>query len=146
MKSGTDLREAATGGWWPGACSAPDPMELDRYQYLLLMAGCVLITLPLEFLFGARVWRRPGRLIRSMAVPVALFMAWDFYAVSRDHWGYNPRYVTGWELPGNLPVEELVFFIVIPIASLLTLEAVGRVLRGQVRLPSRKGSERRART
>ena len=34
----------------------------DRYQYLLLMAGCLLITLPLEFVLRARVYRRPRRL------------------------------------------------------------------------------------
>ena len=31
---------------------------IDHYQYLLLMAGCLLITLPLEFVVGARVYRR----------------------------------------------------------------------------------------
>jgi lycopene cyclase domain-containing protein len=113
-------------------------MDLDRFQYLLLMGGCLAITLPLEFVFGARVWRRPRRLVKAMAVPVLIFVIWDVYAIARDHWGYNPEYVTGWELPGSLPIEELVFFITIPICSLLTLEAVRRVLGGQVRLPWRR--------
>jgi hypothetical protein len=32
-------------------------------------------------------------------------------------------------LPGRLPIEELLFFIVVPICSVLTLEAV-RAVRG----------------
>jgi len=112
-------------------------MDLDRFQYLLLMGGCLAITLPLEFLFGARVWRQPRRLAMSLLIPVLIFVAWDVFAIARKHWDYNPEFVTGWELPGRLPLEELVFFIVIPIASLLTYEAVGRVLRGDVRLPRR---------
>ena len=100
----------------------------DRFQYLILMGLCVLITLPLEFLFGARVWRRPRRLLAAMAVPVVLFVVWDAIAIAREHWSYNPKYVTGWEAPFDLPVEELAFFVVIPICSLLTLEAVRRVL------------------
>lgn len=103
-------------------------MGADRYQYLLLMGICVVITLPLEFLFGARVWRRPRRLVAALAVPVAIFVIWDVIAIARGHWGYNPKYVTGWNLPFDLPVEELVFFVVIPVCSLLTLEAVRRVL------------------
>ncbi len=103
-------------------------VDLDRFQYLLLMAGCFLITLPLEFLFGARVWRRPRRLLAAMLPTVAIFVVWDVIAIARDHWGYNPKYVTGWELPFDLPVEELVFFVVIPICGLLTFEAVRRVL------------------
>ncbi|MDQ4069233.1 MAG: lycopene cyclase domain-containing protein [Actinomycetota bacterium] len=103
-------------------------MDADRFQYLILMALCLLITLPLEFVFGARVWRRPRRLLAAMWIPLVVFVTWDVIAIARDHWTYNERYVTGWELPFNLPVEELVFFVVIPICGLLTLEAVRRVL------------------
>ncbi len=103
-------------------------MDLDRFQYLLLMGACLAITLPLEFVLGARVWRQPRRLLRALWIPVLIFVAWDLFAIAREHWDYNPAYVTGWELPGNLSIEELVFFLVIPICSLLTFEAVRRVL------------------
>ncbi len=106
-------------------------MGADRFQYLILMGLCVLITLPLEFVFGARVWRRPRRLAAALGIPLAIFVVWDVIAIARDHWGYNEKYVTGWELPFDLPVEELAFFLVIPICSLLTLEAVRRVLGRQ---------------
>jgi lycopene beta-cyclase len=101
---------------------------VDRYQYLFLMAGCLLVTLPLEVVFGARVWRQPRRLLFALVPTVVLFAAWDVAAIAREHWSFNPRYVTGWQLPGNLPVEELTFFVVIPICGLLTLEAVRRIL------------------
>ncbi len=101
---------------------------MDRYQYLILMGLCLLITLPLEFLFRARVWRRPRRLLAALWLPLVLFVIWDIGAIARGHWRYNRRYVTGWELPFRLPVEELVFFLVIPIGGLLTLEAVRWVL------------------
>lgn len=102
---------------------------MDRFQYLLLMGGCLAITLPLEFVFRARVWRRPRRLLRVMWLPVLIFVVWDVVAIARDHWTYSPRYVTGWNLPFDFPVEELAFFVVIPICSLLTYEAVKRILR-----------------
>ncbi|MEA2973296.1 MAG: lycopene beta-cyclase [Actinomycetota bacterium] len=102
-------------------------MDLDRFQYLLLMGLCLVITLPLELLLGARVWARPRRLLAALAIPVAVFVVWDVVAIARDHWTYNPDYVTGWDL-GNLPVEELAFFVVIPICGLLTYEAVRRIL------------------
>jgi lycopene beta-cyclase len=104
---------------------------MDRYQYLLLMGACLLITLPLEFVFRARVWRRPRRLLAAMGLPVVLFTIWDLVAISRDHWTFSERFVTGWELPGSLPVEEFVFFLVIPICGLLTLEAVRWILGGR---------------
>jgi lycopene beta-cyclase len=105
---------------------------MDRYQYLILMGMCFAITLPLEFVFRARVWRRPRRLLAALLPVVALFVVWDVVAIHRGHWTYSERYLTGWEIGAGavrLPVEELVFFIVIPICGLLTFEAVRNVLR-----------------
>jgi lycopene cyclase domain-containing protein len=92
------------------------------------MAGCIAITLPLEFVLRARVYRRPGLLVTALVPVVVAFSAWDLVGIHRDHWSYNPAYVTGLELPGRMPIEELVFFVVIPICGLLTYEAVGFVL------------------
>ncbi|MDE0803032.1 MAG: lycopene cyclase domain-containing protein [Acidimicrobiales bacterium] len=101
---------------------------MDRFQYLLIMGACLAITLPLEFVFRARVYRRPRRLLRALALPVGIFVVWDLAAIARGHWTFTERYVTGWNLPGDLPVEELTFFLVIPICALLTFEASRRTL------------------
>jgi lycopene cyclase domain-containing protein len=115
--------------FYRGSGAVPDSEDrLDRFQYLVLMGACVALTLPLELAFRARVYRRPRRLLAALAVPVLLFVVWDMVAIARGHWDYNPQYVTGWTIPPNLPVEELVFFVVIPICALLTYEAVGWIL------------------
>jgi lycopene cyclase domain-containing protein len=101
---------------------------VDRFQYLLLMAGCALGTLPLEWVLGARVYRRPRRLARALLPVVAAFYAWDAVAIARGHWWFDRGYTTGWLLPLGVPVEELVFFLVIPVCALLSMEAVGNVM------------------
>ena len=102
------------------------------------MAGCLLITLPLEFVLGARVYRRAAGLAFAVIPVVIIFSVWDIVGILRDHWSYNPRFTTGVTLIFGMPIEELVFFIVVPICGLLTYEAVGRVL-GLVRRRSRVG-------
>lgn len=101
---------------------------MDRYQYLLLMAACVAITLPLEFVLRARVYRRPLRLLLAMLPMLVVFIAWDVLGIVREHWTYSAEFTTGVML-GVMPLEELVFFIVIPVCGLLTYEGVGHVLR-----------------
>ncbi len=103
-------------------------MIMDHAQYLLLLAGCLLVTLPLELVLGARVYRHPVRLLIALAPVVIIFSVWDVVGIVRDHWRYNPRFVTGAEILGVLPVEELAFFVVIPICGLLAYGAVGRML------------------
>ncbi len=100
----------------------------DRYQYLLLMGACLLTTLPLEFVLRAHVYRRPLRLLLALLPTVVLFVVWDIVGIIREHWFYSPDFTTGIMI-GLMPLEELVFFLVIPICGLLTYEAVGYVLR-----------------
>ncbi|MEQ7010974.1 lycopene cyclase domain-containing protein [Actinopolymorpha sp. B17G11] len=102
---------------------------IDRYQYLLLMAACLAVTLPLEWVLGARVYRRPRRLALVLGVVVVVFLVWDAVAIARGHWQFSPRYTTGALMPFGIPVEELVFFVVVPLCALLTYEAVGTLLR-----------------
>jgi lycopene cyclase domain-containing protein len=97
---------------------------MDRFQYLALMVACLAITLPLEFVLGARVWRQPVRTAKAIAPAFVAFVAWDLWASDRGTWSFDDRYTIGVRLPGGMVVEELVFFIVIPICALLTLEAV----------------------
>jgi lycopene cyclase domain-containing protein len=101
---------------------------VDRFQYLALMGACVAMTLPLELVLGARVYRRPGRLLRALLPAVVAFGAWDAIAIARGQWWFVERYVTGWRVPLRIPVEEVVFFVVVPLCALLTYEVVGRVL------------------
>ena len=100
----------------------------DRWQYLALMALCVILTLPLEFVLRARVYRRPLQLLLALLPTVVVFTICDVVGILCNHWTYSPLFTTGIRL-GVMPLEELVFFIVIPICGLLTYEAVGDVLR-----------------
>lgn len=101
---------------------------MDRYQYLLLMGACLVLTLPLEFVYRAGVWGRPRRLALALALPLVVFAVWDVLAIRAGLWAFSARYVTGWELPLDLPVEEAAFFVTIPICSILAYEAVRRTL------------------
>jgi lycopene cyclase domain-containing protein len=110
-------------------------VAVQHYQYLLLMLGCLVITLPLELVLGARVYARWRLAVLALVPTVLLFSVWDVIGIVRLHWTYNPDFITGVHL-GVMPLEELVFFIVIPICGLLTYEAVGTVLK---RLRGRDG-------
>jgi lycopene cyclase domain-containing protein len=102
---------------------------MTRFTYLGVMVFVVVGSGWLEVFLRTRVVRRWQRLLLSLAPVIVVFYAWDAYAIARGHWTFDPARVTGVTLPGGVPLEELVFFLVVPIASILTLEAV-RAVRG----------------
>jgi lycopene cyclase domain-containing protein len=103
-----------------------------KLAYLGVLVFILLATGWLEIVLRTRVYRRWKRLLLALILPVVIFVIWDIYAISEGHWGFNPDSTTGVILPGSLPLEEFLFFIVIPIASILSLEAVRSVKRWPV--------------
>jgi lycopene beta-cyclase len=108
--------------------------------YLAVMAACVAVTLPLELLLHARVYARWRRLLLTLLPVLAVFLTWDALAVRAGDWSY--RHLTGLRV-GNLPVEELVFFVVVPVCSLLTFEAIRQVVPRWSRDDERSSQGRR---
>ena len=58
---------------------------------------------------------------------VAVLVVWDLYAIAQGHWEFDPAQTVGLLLPGGVPVEELLFFLVVPTCAVLSFEAVRRV-------------------
>jgi lycopene cyclase domain-containing protein len=98
------------------------------YSYLLVLLACLVGTAPLELFLGTRVYARWRRLALTLLPVLVVFVTWDLLAIRAGHWDYDPSQTTGVAL-GALPLEELLFFLVIPICAVLTLEAV-RAVKG----------------
>ena len=116
-------------------------MTVDRWQYLLVLAACLVITAPLEFL-GPGVYRYAKRTAAAVLPVAAVFVIWDLIAIAAHVWSYNPQFITGLELPGRIPVEELLFFLVIPLCGLLTYNAVDGLL-GRAKSLRREARQKR---
>jgi hypothetical protein len=105
---------------------------LLKFAYLGVLAVCLAGTALLEVFFRTRVYRRIRRLVLTLIPVVIIFTLWDIYAIAHEHWSFDQRFVTGVLAVANVPLEEICFFIAIPICSILTLEAVRSVRGWQV--------------
>lgn len=101
---------------------------MAHLTYLAVLAGCLLGAVWLEPVLRVGVLRQWRRLLLTL-VPVALvFGGWDVAAIAAHHWSYDRAQTTGVLLPGRLPLEELLFFIVVPLCAILGFEAVRKRL------------------
>ena len=95
-------------------------------SYAAMLAFVLLGTLPLHRCYRLRVFRQPLRLLVAIVPVAALFVAWDLLATSAGHWRFDPAQTFAGRLWG-LPLEEYAFFVVVPLAGILTFEAVKAV-------------------
>ena len=102
---------------------------MSHLAYVAVLGFILVGSGWLELVLRTRVFSKWRRLLLSLVPVVVVFSAWDLYAISRHHWTFDWAYVTGVVFPGGLPLDEVLFFIVVPIAAILTLEAVRAVKR-----------------
>jgi lycopene cyclase domain-containing protein len=100
---------------------------MGHLEYLGVLCSCLLITMPLELVLHVGVYRQARRLAASVGCVAAVFVTWDLIGAQLGHWDYNPTYVSGLKLLG-LPIEEHLFFAVVPLCGILAYEAVRATL------------------
>ena len=101
---------------------------MRHLTYLAVLGGCLLGALWLEPALRVGVVRRWRRLALTVLPVAVVFVAWDLAAIAAGHWHFDPAQTVGVLLPGGLPLEELLFFLVVPVCAILGFEAVRSVL------------------
>jgi lycopene cyclase domain-containing protein len=115
-------------------------VSLAHWSYVAMLAFCLAGTLPLVPAFRLRVLRQPVRLLVTVVLAGAPFLLWDAYATEAGHWWFDAAQTLPWRVAG-MPFEEVAFFVVIPIVSVLTFEAVRVVRRPRADRPVRERRE-----
>ena len=101
-------------------------MSLPHWSYVAMLAFCLAGTLPLVPAFRLRVLHQPRRLLLTIVAAGSPFLLWDLYATRAGHWWFDAAQTLPWRVAG-LPLEEIGFFVVIPLVAVLTYEAVRAV-------------------
>lgn len=101
---------------------------MRQLGYAAMLAFVLAGTVPLHRVFGLSVLRQRRRLALAVLPVAAIFVGWDVLATRAGHWAFDPSQTLPARVAG-LPVEEWLFFLVIPLAGILTYEAVRVVLR-----------------
>ncbi len=99
-----------------------------KSEYFIVLAAAFVVPFIRSFSKEINFYKYPARLILSIGLPFAVFILWDVMAASRGHWSFNEKYIIGFRV-FNLPVEEILFFIIIPFCALFTWEVVKYFMR-----------------
>jgi lycopene cyclase domain-containing protein len=103
-------------------------MGLRHWSYAAMLLFCLAGTLPLVPAYRLRVLHHVGRLALAVVLAGAPFLAWDVWATHVGHWHFDAAQTLPWRVAG-LPYEEVAFFVVIPLVSILAYEGVLAAVR-----------------
>ncbi|OIP84055.1 MAG: hypothetical protein AUK44_03600 [Porphyromonadaceae bacterium CG2_30_38_12] len=92
-------------------------MWSEKFTYLALMLGSLFFPLLLSFDKNVRFVQYFKPLAVAIVIPGMFFIVWDVLFTHLGYWQFNEAYTLGWRI-FKLPLEEWMFFIVIPFCSI----------------------------
>ena len=99
-----------------------------RWTYFLIDFATLFFPIVLSFeskVYFFKSWKNALLSTVIIAIP---FIIWDAFFTEWQFWGFNEAYITGYRI-FNLPIEEILFFIIIPFACTFILEVVNYYFR-----------------
>ena len=93
-------------------------------DFLYLFLDLFTLSFPLLRSFDPRLtyYKKWYALFPAIAIVGFFYIVWDVFFTKAGIWGFNPRYLVDYDII-NLPVEEWLFFLVVPFACIFIYEA-----------------------
>ena len=96
----------------------------SHLTYFLILTFTLAGPLLLSFDKKVAFYKKWKYLFPAMLIPAALYIGWDIYFTSTGIWSFNEKYyVTGLRLL-NLPLEEVLFFFIVPYCCVFIYECI----------------------
>lgn len=108
---------------------------MGKFTYLAIDLLSVAFPFLASFEHRISFWKKWPGLFLGIGVMMLIFIPWDVVFTAEQIWGFNEEYLIGIEIAG-LPIEEWLFFLLIPYACMFLYEVMRHFIRKDVIGPS----------
>jgi lycopene cyclase domain-containing protein len=100
-------------------------VEHLHYSYVLIFIS--ICAIGVNFGFKLQFSKKLKLFLLTDSLILVVYLIWDFWAVSKGSWFFDPNQILGIMILGKLPIEEVLFFIIVPLMSILTYLALTKL-------------------
>jgi len=99
-----------------------------KYEYLIILGLTLVIPLIMSFSRELNFYKHKKWIALAIIIPFPVYVLWDYLAIDRGHWNFAGNFVVGIFIM-QIPIEEILFFIIIPFVSIFTWECINFYLK-----------------
>jgi len=100
-------------------------VENLHYSYVLIFVA--ICAVGVNFGFKLQFSKNIKLFLLTDSLILVIYLIWDFWAVSKGSWFFDSNQILGFMLLSKLPIEEVLFFIFVPLMTVLTYLALTKL-------------------
>jgi len=105
-------------------------------NYLLIDILILLFPLIFSFKWKFKYYKFFKPLAASILIVGTAYIIWDIIVTYRRDWSFNEKFLSGLYFPTKemgLPIEEILFFILVPFACIFIYENLVYFVKDEIR-------------
>ena len=102
---------------------------MAHYHYALVLLFVAICAVGVNLGFRLRITHLWRVFLATDAAILLIYTAWDIWAVENHNWRFDSAQILGLRIFAGLPIEEILFFIVVPLMTVLTYLALSRITK-----------------
>lgn len=99
-------------------------LGVSHLHYLGVLAFIAICGLGVAFGFRIKVAKFWRIFLATDATILLIYLAWDTWAIFKGSWYFDAHQILGTHLLPRVPLEEVLFFFVVPFTTIMTYKAL----------------------
>ena len=102
---------------------------MRHFAYLAVIIFVAICALGINLGFRLKSFKLFPALAKTQIAILVIYLSWDSWAIARDNWFFDKRQILDIDLLPKVPIEEVLFFIVVPLATIFSYQALLKLTR-----------------
>ncbi len=97
---------------------------MAHFHYLFVLAFIGICAIGVNVGFKLGITKKLKQFLLMDAVIIVVYLAWDIWAIFKKSWYFDGNQIIGINFFSRLPIEEILFFVIVPLMGVLTYLAL----------------------
>lgn len=102
---------------------------MAQFHYLLVLLFIATCAVGVTLAFRIRIKRFWRNFILADASILVIYLIWDYWAIKKENWSFDSEQILGLYLINLIPIEEVLFFIIVPLMTVIVYVTLTKILK-----------------
>ena len=102
---------------------------MAHLHYLFVLMFIAFCAVAVTLAFRIRIKRFWRNFLLADGSILVIYLIWDYWAIKKENWSFDSEQILGFYLFGIVPIEEVLFFIIVPLMTVIVYVTLIKILK-----------------